>query len=125
MRLTAEQVAWACEKREAGWSTARIGMKLGVSSGAINYQCLKNGAISPRQRRHDTPTERLVYTGRDGRTFRTFTPEEDEQLLGYARDGKKPPEIATLMSRGRTSVVMRLMLLELREDMPEREGAAR
>jgi hypothetical protein len=118
MKLTNEQVVWACEKREAGWSTTRIGAALGVSCGAINYQCLKNGAISPRQRRQETPQERIVYTGKDGRTFRTFTPAEDAQLLGYAREGRKPPEVAKLMNRGRTSIIMRLMLLELREDMP-------
>jgi hypothetical protein len=123
MKLTSTQIEWACEKREAGWSTQRIGMRLGVSAGAINYQCLKHGAVSPRQRRHETPAERLTYTGRDGRHFRTFTPDEDEQLLSYAREGKSSRVIGQLMNRGRTSVTMRLMLLELRKELPaEQEG---
>ncbi len=117
MKLSAEQVDWACQKREAGWSTTRIGMKLGVSSGAIAYQCLKHGAVSPNQRRTQTPQQQRVYQGKDGRSFRTFTTQEDEQLLALAREGKRIPEIATLMKRGRTSIRMRIMLLELREDM--------
>lgn len=117
-KLTSEQVQWACEKRETGWSTTAIGKRLGVSPGAINYQCLKHGAVSPRQRRTDTPQEQTVYTGRDGRTFRTFTPDEDDQLMAFAHEGKKIGEIAALMKRGRTSIRMRIMLLELREDLP-------
>ena len=118
-KLTADQIEWACQRREAGRSTAWIGAKLGVSPGAINYQCLKNGAVSPRQRRTVTPTERIEYCGKDGRTFRTFTREEDELLLGFARDGKRIGEIARLMGRGNTSIRMRIMLLEIRPDLPE------
>ena len=117
-KLSQEQVEWACQKREAGWSTQRIGMKLGVSSGAINYQCLKHGAFSPNQRRHETPDHRATYLRKDGLTMRTFTPDEDAQLLALARAGKKGTEISRAMGRGRTSIVMRLMLLELREDLP-------
>lgn len=118
MKLTNEQVEWACEKREAGWSTDRIGKSLGVSAGAINYQCLKHGAFSPNQRRTETPAERITYTGKDGRTFRTFTPDEDEQLLALRQAGTKISDIGKLMNRGLTSVRMRLMLLEIREELP-------
>jgi hypothetical protein len=117
-KLTAEQIEWACRKREAGWGTARIGERLGVSAGAINYQCLKNGAVSPHQRRTPTPAEQHRYTGKDGRSFRTFTPAEDEQLLQLARAGMMLHHIARAMGRGNTSIRMRLMLLELREELP-------
>ncbi|HEV2747517.1 MAG TPA: hypothetical protein VGW34_09500 [Allosphingosinicella sp.] len=118
MKLTLEQIEWAVERREVGWSTSRIGKALGVSSGAINYQCLKHGAVSPRQRWTATPETATVFTGRDGRTFRTFTPAEDEQLMALAREGRKIDEIGHIMQRARTSVRMRIMLLELREDLP-------
>lgn len=117
-KLTKEQVEWACRKRETGWSTRAIGKRLGVSAGAINYQCLKYGAISPRQRRRDTPIERTTFKGKDGRTFRTFVPAEDRQLLDLAESGSKIAEIARIMGRGRTSIAMRLMLLGIREDLP-------
>lgn len=116
MKLSEEQIAFACEKREAGWSTTRIGKSLGVSSGAINYQCLKHGAVSPHQRATPTPETQAIYQGKDGRTFRTFTPDEDDRIMALATDGKSAREIATVMGRARTSIMMRIMLLELREE---------
>lgn len=123
-KLTPEQVEWACSKRETGWSTNAIGQRLGVSAGAINYQCLKHGAVSPRQRRTETPSERMTYQGRDGRTFRTFTPDDDQQLLELATSGKTISAIGRMIGRGNTSVRMRLMLLAIREDLPVAEKAA-
>jgi len=119
MKLSPEQIEWACRKREAGWSTEAIGRALNVSAGAINYQCLKNGAFSPRQRRTETPAARREYRGRDGRTFRTFTPEDDEQLLKLRASGMMIHRIAEATGRANTSVRMRLMLLAIREELPE------
>lgn len=117
-KLSHEQVEFACAKREAGWSTRRIGMRLGVSSSAINYQCLKHGAVSPRQRRTATPEMQHRYEGKDGRKFRTFTPDEDHRLLVLARQGLTVSQIGRDMARANTSVRMRIMMLELREDLP-------
>jgi IS30 family transposase len=116
VKLSKGQIEFACEKREAGWSTSRIAKHLGVSSGAINYQCLKHGAVSPHQRATATPETRTVYKGKDGRTFRTFTPDEDDRIMALATEGKSAREIATIMDRARTSIMMRIMLLELREE---------
>lgn len=118
-KLNAEQCERIAELRERGWSYGRIAMKFGVSDGAIHYQCLRLGAVSPRSsgkiayEQHSKP----VLVASDGRTQRRFTPEEDAELLRLSMEGKKIREIMEITGRAQTSVRMRLMTLALHEEM--------
>jgi hypothetical protein len=90
----------------------------GVSDGAIHYQCLKTGAVSPRSRGKNAASHlQPPITGSDGRTQRRFTPEEDEQLQRLSIQGKKIGEIVAITGRAPTSVRMRLMTLALHEEV--------
>lgn len=117
-KLTPDQVEQIAELRERGWSYHRLGMKFGVSDGAIHYQCLKAGAVSPRTRGKvaDSHLQPLVHA-KDGRTQRRFSPQEDEQLQRLSLEGRKIGEICEIMGRAPTSVRMRLMTLALHEEM--------
>lgn len=117
-KLSTTQVDEIVEKRERGWSYERLANRFDVSPGAIHYQCLKNGAVSPRQRRPVTPTERHTHKTRDGRLQRRFTASEDDQMLELEAQGLSLSAIAETMGRARTSVRIRLLTLALREDMP-------
>lgn len=117
-KLTPGQVDQIAELRERGWSYARIATKFGVSDGAINYQCLKTGAVSPRSRGKNAIAHlQPPVVGRDGRTQRRFSPAEDDQLQQLALGGKKIGEICEITGRAPTSVRMRLMTLALHEEM--------
>lgn len=116
--LNQEQIDQLIAWREQGWGRNRIASKLGVSPGAVHYQCLKHGAVSPKQRAHPVPDEAVTRCGRDGRSQTTFTRADDERLLELEAEGLTYNAIADLMGRPRTSVRVRLMMLALREDMP-------
>lgn len=116
-KLTAEQVeqlvAWREEGRSYGW----IASRLGITNGGVHYQCLKHGAISPRQRGRSTVGGPAVFTASDGRVQRRFTPEEDRQLIALELEGLGYAEIATRLGRPRTSVRIRLMTLAQHEEI--------
>jgi transposase-like protein len=117
-KLNQEQVEQIAELRERGWSYARIAMKFGVSDGAIHYQCLRMGAVSPRSRGKNAAAHlQPAIVAKDGRTQRRFTPQEDEQLQQLSIEGKKISEIVAITGRAPTSVRMRLMTLALHEEM--------
>ena len=118
-KLSEEQIEQAVAWREQGWSYDWIANRIGgISGSGIFYQCLKHGAISPRQRRHASPTEPIVVQVPGGRVQRRFTAAEDEQLLDLARQGLPRPEIGRRLGRAHSSVAIRLLLLAAREDMP-------
>ncbi|WP_225206267.1 LuxR C-terminal-related transcriptional regulator [Novosphingobium huizhouense] len=117
-RLTSEQIDDLVERRERGWSYQRLARRYGVSPGAVHYQCLKHGAISPRQRRHPVPTEPRVDGVRAGKPQRRFTADEDRALLAFEAQGLSYAEIARRSGRALTSVRIRLMTLALHEEIP-------
>ncbi len=116
--LTEDEVEQLVALREQGWGYSRIAGRLGVSPGAIHYQCLKHGAVSPRQRPRPVPDQAVTRQGRDGRSQTTFTRADDERLLQLEAQGLGYTAIARAIGRGHTSVRIRLMMLALREDMP-------
>lgn len=116
-KITAEQLTEMVDLRERGWSCASIGKRLGLSTGAINYQCLKLGVTSPRQTGRSQAQSAQSFVGRDGRTFRRFTDDEDQLLRSLAAQTTKIDTIAREMGRARTSVRMRLLLLGQHEDL--------
>ncbi len=117
-KLTDEQIAEIVELRERGRSYAQLGSRFSVSSGAILYQCLKHGAVSPRQRRVPTPEHSTIRRLSDGRIQRTFCRADDARLLELERQGLNYGEISRTMGRAPTSVRIRLMMLAMREDLP-------
>lgn len=114
-KLSSDQVLEIADRRERGWSYARLAKAYGVSAGAIHYQCLRQGAKSPNSRR-------VPYFGpasisaADGRTQRRFSEAEDQRLLDLEAEGKSVSEIARVMDRPITSVRIRLMSLALHLD---------
>ncbi len=123
-KLTLDQVADLIERRERGWSYKALAARFGVSAGAIHYQCLKHGAISPRQRITQTPDTPHSFVAGDGRTQRRFTREEDDRLLQLEAEGLRYHVIAHTIGRSYTSVRIRLMTLALRDELSERQQAA-
>lgn len=119
-KLSAPQIDEIITMRERGWSYQSIARRLSVTPGAIHYQCLKNGAISPHQRRTETPREPRSFIASDGRTQRIFTQAEDAELLRLEELGLTYAALARAMSRPITSCRIRLMTLAMREDLPER-----
>lgn len=117
-RLTEEQISDLIERREKGWGHDRLAERYGVTPGAIHYQCLKHGAVSPHQRLRATPTQPGQRVGRDGRVQRLFTADEDARLLALEAEGLTYSEIARRIGRPNTSTRIRLMTLALREDLP-------
>lgn len=117
-KLTAEMIDEIVAKREKGWSYDRLAARFDVSPGAIHYQCLKHGAVSPHQRSRPVPTEPGQRVGKDGRIQRLFTVADDERLIALEASGLKYGEIARQMGRGLTSIRIRLMTIAQREDLP-------
>lgn len=117
-KLTSDQIDDLIERRERGWSYERLAQRYGVTPGAIHYQCLKHGAVSPHQRRTETPVHPTVHTTRAGKQQRRFTADEDRVLLALEAEGLKVSEIARRLGRPVTSTRVRLMMLALREDLP-------
>jgi hypothetical protein len=116
-KLSPEQVEQIAELRESGWSYGRLAMKFDVSDGAIHYQCLKQGAYSPRSRGRIDVSGQPPITAKDGRTQRRFTPAEDERLQALSCEGRTILEICKITGRAPTSVRIRLMTLALHEEM--------
>lgn len=117
-KLTPDQVEDIVSRRERGWSYDRIAARHGVTAGAVHYQCLKHGAVSPKARRKPVPTEPSAIVARDGRTQRRFTQADDARLLELEAKGMKYTHIAREIGRAYTSVRIRLMTLALHEDVP-------
>lgn len=116
-KITAEQAVEIAELREAGWSYRRLGLRYDVTPGAIHYQCLRQGAVSPKS---TGPDRRMA--GRAIKTAagiqRRFTPEQDARILALRDQGLNVREIAEREQRALTSVRIRLMTLALHDEMP-------
>lgn len=115
-KLNPEQIEQIVERRERGQSYDRLAKDFGVSPGAVYYQCLKHGALSPRQRFLPVPTEQRTTHCKNGVTQRTFTPEEDRRMLELEMEGLSYLEISRRVGRAYTSVRMRIMRLAMAEE---------
>lgn len=115
-RLSEAQAAEiATLREEKGWSHRRIATRYGVSTGAVQYHCLKLGAVSPRTRANRSRGP-MTMIGKDGRLQRRFTQAEDEQLRQLSLANTPLQTIARVMARPRTSVRLRLYTLAMREE---------
>lgn len=116
-KLTDAQIEQLIEWRERGRSYERIARDLGVSTGAVLYQCLKHGAVSPRQRNMPVPTETRPFVAGDGRVQRRFTQAEDARMLELEATGMPINRVADTIGRARTSVRIRLLMLGLCDEI--------
>jgi hypothetical protein len=103
-KLTPEQVeqieSWAAKGKSGLW----IHHKTGIPNATINYRMLRAG-FDPWPGR-----PRSKKNQRGG-----FTPEEDARMVELART-MAPHKIAQAMGRAKTSVLIRLMTLEVRAE---------
>lgn len=108
-----EQLNEAAELREAGMSLGAIAKRLGMSSGAVNWHCLRLGADTP-QRSKRQPQGPMVMQ-RSGHTVRRFTPDEDRKIREMAQQGAGASAIARSLGRKHNSIIGRLMTLARQE----------
>lgn len=105
-KLDAEKIAAIVQLREVRkWSATRIARRYNVSTSAVNYQLLRNG-VDPWDA-SKTPS---------ARNGGAFSAEEDARMLQLGRDGLSPWKISQAMNRPKTSVLIRLLTLEVRAE---------
>lgn len=111
-KLTEAQIAEIVRLREErGRSVNYIARQFSVSTSAVNYQLLRNGV---------DPWDPEKYNAA-GRHPGAFSPEEDARMLALGAAGMPAHRIALEMNRPKTSVLIRLLTLEVRaEKKPER-----
>ncbi|EJL30093.1 hypothetical protein [Novosphingobium sp. AP12] len=116
-KLSPQQIEQIVGRREElGHSYDQLAKAFGVSSGAVYYQCLKHGARGPRQRFLPVPSQQRTTHCKNGVTQRTFTEEEDRQMLALEMEGLSYLEISRRVGRAYTSVRMRIMRLAMAEE---------
>jgi DNA-binding CsgD family transcriptional regulator len=117
--LTKEQKDFIAERREAGWSTNRIAIRLGVSPGSVAWHCLQMAVDPPNARPIDKTIKGPLVCSRNGMPVRRFTPEDDEKLLALSVAGKSNTEVARALNRRSNSIRGRLMTLARHEARAE------
>jgi hypothetical protein len=123
--MTDEQIAIVECMRAAGKSDRQIGIRIGMSRGAVSWHCLRYGIEGPKGRAQSTVKPGASAT-RGNHIVRRFTPEEDQQVVEMRRAGASLNVIADAMGRATSSILGRLMTLAARdeEQSPREEGAA-
>lgn len=114
------EVADAVEMREAGVARAEIARRLGMSIGAVDYHCLRLGAVAPAARIVPSPP-RTMEARRGDHVVRRFSPAEDARLLKLEAAGIAVNEIARRLGRPANSVRGRLQTLARHEALQEAE----
>lgn len=106
-KLDAAQIAEIVRLREECRKPVKIiARRFGVSTSAINYQLLRNG-VDPWDPDRNPPRQRQRNP---------FSPEEDARMLALGASGMAPHKIAEAIGRPKTSVLIRLMTLEVRAE---------
>jgi len=123
--LSAEEKAFAIEKRELGWSCERIARSLGCSAGSVSWHCLQVGADPPNAKPIDTSIRGPMAVVRNGKLVRRYSPEEDRKLVALSLSGKTHTEIGRELGRRPNSVRGRLMTLARHEARLEARGGFR
>lgn len=112
-RMTPEQVEQITAYAEKGKSGSWIARKLGLSDAGVNYRMLRAG--------HD-PWPGHGNLPRNPRHPGAFTPEEDDRMLELGKS-MAPHKVAEIMGRPRTSVLIRLLTLEVRAEKKLEQAA--
>ncbi len=114
-KLSGDQISTMAELRERGWSYGRLATKFNVSPGAIHYQCLRQGAVSPNSQPRKSTGPAVVHLA-NGRVQRRFTAREDAAMVAMSVEGQSVSAISKAMKRPITSVRIRLMTLAMRDE---------
>ena len=114
--ITDEKLEKIIRMRERGASMAAIGRAVGMSLGAVNWHCLKEGIEPPNPK--DLREHKIgpLVVKRGNHLVRRFTAEEDRQLLELEAKGLKKSEIAKAMGRKSNTITGRLRTLARREE---------
>lgn len=105
-KLTEKQIQEIVRLREeCGRSPTFIARQFGVSTSAVNYQLLRHGV---------DPWDPEKFQGQHQR--RAFTPDEDARMLALGASGMAAHRIAIEMKRPKTSLLIRLLTLEVRAE---------
>lgn len=120
--LSDDQLTEMCEWREAGVPCAQIAARFArqgteISAGSIRWQCLREGAYSPKARLR--PERRDVPAMRNGFAVRPFSEDDDRRLLDLESQGLNYSEIARRLSRQPNSIRGRLYTLAQYEAVAE------
>lgn len=111
-KFTRDQLDALAEMREAGMSCARIARRLGMSRGAVHWQCMRLGVVAPEDRgRVPVVPETPLVARRGDHVVRRFTRDEDARLLALEAEGLSIGEIARRLGRPANSVRGRLATL--------------
>lgn len=111
-RCTQQQKFEIAEMRERGLTYAQIARRFNVSTSAVQYHCLEQGAVHPQRPLKRRPNQKIVRG-------RPFTTEEDERMLELSRRGMTPYRIAKTIGRPNNSVRTRLLVMALAEEAEE------
>lgn len=110
--ITPQQLAEACEMREAGKPVGEISRKLDLPEKSVDYHLRKEGAFPPGwKHKGPPPGSRATYTDSRGRTVRAFTAEEDAEILRMEARGASNCSIARALGRAPNSVRNRKIAL--------------
>lgn len=105
-KLSREQIDEIVRLREDYKKTTTfLAQRFGVSTSAINYQLLRNG-VDPWD-----PSKATTQSHPGA-----FSPEEDARMLALGATGMAPHRIAIVMKRPKTSLLIRLLTLEVRAE---------
>lgn len=123
--MTAEQLNVLVEMASRGKSDAQIGLRLGMSPGAISYYRLKEAIERPQDaKRPPRPLYAQSAPYRRGKHLvRPFTPEDDRALLEWEGQGLRIVEMARRLGRRHNAVKGRLMSLARHDERAERFAA--
>lgn len=107
-KLTHENIEEIVRLREEERKpSALIASQFGVNQSTVNYHLLRAG-VDPWDSMQDKPNQRGA-----------FTPEEDARMLELGRAGLSPWKISQAIGRPKTSVLIRLLTLEVRAEKKE------
>lgn len=120
-KMTDDLVERACSLREEGWSAPRIARLFAtegysVSTGAIYWHCLVNGADLPAESRRPSHVRPGAVERRGDHLVRRFTAEEDTRLLELEAQGLGYSAIGRQLDRKPNSIRGRLATLARREE---------
>lgn len=117
--INEEKLEKIAEMRERGVSCAAIGKTIGMSRGAVNWHCLKEGIEPPNPQDLKAHNPGPAVVKRGNHVVRRFTEEEDQRLLAMEAQGLKRCEMARALGRKGNSITGRLMTLARRDERAE------
>lgn len=117
-KIDIERLAYLREER--GLTYGQISKVMGLSVGALSWQCLRHGIEHPSKvNRLRTPAASTEVRG--GHVVRRYSAEDDAQIQQWVMEGLSNSEIGRRLGRAPNSIANRLMTLARHE---ARKGAA-